>query len=220
MKNLIYLILGFVGLLTGCAIDGFPECTGNGCLIFEGKITDTSGNSLEDTDLTLVFDEASFANWFFSDREVLKRTRTDENGNYRMAIFGEDYRDGEGFFEIIANKENFIKRDKSIHDIDSSDFDTPILVDIDLAPEATLELLLQTVSGVSDLEYNLVVDYSPTIFDLSQSANLDTTYTYRVAGDQYVSVYYKYKKSGAEINRSDSVFIERGATGQINIIID
>ncbi len=218
MKNflrcLCSLLLGTI-ILFSCGKERFAECTESDCLIFEGKVVEMDNEALENADITLVHTEP-----FLEDREVIVRTRTDGSGHFRISLDGDPYQNGEDYFDLKAAKSGYIEKSITIQDVDTMRLDIPVSVNIDLAPEGFVELEFERGTDIRDLEYNLEVEYINTFFTLNESASPDTLYTYRVQADRFVKVYYTYKKDAQTINKSDSVFVDRGLTQRLKIEID
>lgn len=198
----------------------FDECTDNGCIIFEGYVLDMNNDiPVEGASIEAIFDDGHFAS-IWNTRNIVGKSVSNKEGYFRISISGEGYERDRGFFQIEISRTDYLKRTRNFFSVDSTKFDIPILVDGNVLPKAELDLIIRTGDKIKNLEYSLFIGYKKWHFKPAESSLIDTTYNYEVAGDQFNLVNYNYKRYGTQINTLDSVYIDKGAKGQIIIDIE
>ena len=227
MKNLlqtslIAILISFS--ITSCIKENIVSCTGSDCFIFEGQVFDSIKNlaiSNARIEVILVYDNGSFGSINYK-KEIVGKSKSDQDGNYRVAFSGERLKDVDGYFEIEISKQGYFDKTIMLEYVNNTSFDVPNIVDADIHRKAYLDVNIKTGEYIDNVQFSLPTggDGQSTWAGLTNSSNRDTTYNFQVAGDQFTKVQYNYKRLGLNYSKSDSIYINGGEKRQLNIKIE
>jgi hypothetical protein len=220
MQNLIpypFILILSTFSFQSCLFEKEPDpivCKSS-CIIFDVFVPDlNNGMLLQDVEVTIT--HIDWKNVFFASSTKIGKTRTNGSGHFTFSFPGEKYGDGNGYFELTYKKNGYLLNDYDgkmpFFYIDSTSFDIPINANMALLPKAQLNIHLK-VDSTKYKDLLCEVRYSNTGVYANYMAQIDTTYSYETAGDQFTNISYSYKRYGVLNHRKDSIFIKAGETG-------
>lgn len=217
----------FQGCINDWSFDLFPnkplnKCKSS-CFIFEGRVYDPNNSEPILAPIELIYQGdgfLAFANelgWFLPD----------SNGYYAVNFDGTDYQDGTGYFILKATRDGYLTNDidgrVEISDMDSTNFDVPVIADILLRPQATLRFNFE-ISKPDQLQLlSYTYQYAQKKYEhpiFSEKWGLDTLYSHPVAGDQFVYTWINYKENNQSYSIQDSIYLRKGETKLIKTKIN
>jgi hypothetical protein len=189
------------------------SCRSN-CLIFEGIVLDSYTNKpIKNGTVGAYLIPSSLG--VYSEIEKGK-TQTDKNGHFELRLEGEDLYKERQDWGIKCIKGGYLSRrlidsGVNISGIDSTNFDKPINVDLNLIPSGTLRFNISESS--QDFYYDL--DFGNGL-DRHYFWKISNLYTHanEVAGNRMTII--TFYRGVSEINK-DSIFVNVGEVEEINI---
>lgn len=117
MKKLIFLFSLFIFLISCSKTDDdTEEICNSDCTILQGRFVTENDSPLKNIELRLDYRISNAP--FSASTRIIKKTKTDENGNYEMKFYLEDSEIGnnEGYFALLIdatnlNSDNYINRE-------------------------------------------------------------------------------------------------------------
>lgn len=199
------------------------SCSGN-CYILTGKLTDTAANSvISGGELKFYFKDITGT--FSSKTLYLGRTITDANGNYSFNFNGDRFKNVMGYYYAEAYNGSMFGGDQlypnrvATFDLDTSFYNVPFVQNFHLFRPATVKVRV-VASAVTNFQF-LTVDYSygkvgqGIVFNGGRS--IDTTITWKTAGDLRTFVQADAVGNGVNIQRRDTLIVPTNNTSQIEI---
>ncbi|MBI1223758.1 MAG: hypothetical protein GC192_00860 [Bacteroidetes bacterium] len=228
MKNIaIFSTLFLISLIViRCTKDPMfnGKCV-SGCIIFQGQVFDPNNNVGVKSKIKI---KHLVDNQLFISSDLIGELDTDEEGEFRFSFDGTEYKTSNGLFEFSAYKNGYLTDRKNydgifiIPRVDSTAFDVPFLVNIDLKPKATLNIDFNINNNYPISNFIFSYDYGniPVSYYFNNSLPIDTTYIIDVGGDGYTYINYQYKKNSIDKVVHDSIFIKAGESVVYNVTIE
>jgi hypothetical protein len=227
MRTLLTITIVF--LLTACRktkpeFDGV-NCSGN-CYVLTGKVIDTPSNiGLKGVELKFYYRPPGYA-LFWDPTRYLGNTTSNSIGEYKFQFDGIKYKTGVGYYKIQASKNGYFydplnQNDVKIFYLDSSQFNLPLKQDFALFRPATLTVRFRatTITNFEFLTFSYYYAAPGTGIILNGRRTIDTTITFKTAGDINTIVQWNAAGNGVNIRRSDTLFTTSGGNilYQINL---
>lgn len=228
MKNtllqLFYIIL--ILTATACLKSKQPKFDGvtcnNKCFILTGILLDSAFNK------GIAYGEVKFyfhyAGGIFGRTDYLGKVKTDANGTYRFVMPGNVYQYVFGYFYAEAYKDNMFagliyKNQVATYHLDSTDFDMPVVKNLLLFRPATLKLrvIANTVTGFNFLTISYGYGKGSDGFVINGPRSIDTTFTFKTAGDIRTFIQVDAKGNGVNVEKFDTILIPANATKQVEV---
>ena len=198
------------------------NCSGN-CFILTGKLLDSASNAgIASGEIKFFFRDNTGT---FSNKKIfLGRTITGTNGNYTFKFEGSRFNNIRGYYYAEAYKGNFFSEPYyqnrvGVFNLDTSFYDIPFTQNFPLFRPATIKVRV-IVSNVTNFQY-LTVSYSygkaGTGIVLNGGRRIDTTITWKTAGDIRTFIQGAAAGNGINIVKRDTVIIPENKIGQIEI---
>jgi hypothetical protein len=229
MKTLLTITTFFVTMLFVCScrkkdplFDGVT-CSGN-CYILTGKLIDSAANTgIARGEIKFYLDETTGP--FSSQKRFLGRATTDENGNYSFKFDGNRLKNAKGYYYAEAFSGNMFGENQSFPNrvatfyLDTSIYNLPFIQNFALFHPATVKVRV-IASTVTNFQF-LTVSYNygkvggGIVFNGNRS--IDTTITWKTAGDLKTFVHASATGNGVNIEKRDSLIIPTNLMRQIEI---
>ena len=220
----ILIIITLIFLLVACRktkpeFDGV-NCSGN-CYILTGKIVDTPSNSgLQGVGLKFYYRPSAYA-WF---SDYIGKTTSAANGDYKFQFEGTKYKTGQGYFLIQATKSGYFydalnQNEVAVFSLDSSRFNIPFIQNFALFRPAKLTVRFRATT-ITNFEFlTFTYNYGNTGYGIVLNGNqtIDTTVTFKTAGDIRTFVQWDASGNGINIRKNDTLFTTGGGTIQYQI---
>ncbi|MEM6261550.1 MAG: hypothetical protein AAGI38_03505 [Bacteroidota bacterium] len=151
----------FATVFMACSLLAWPGCIDRDplfdgdscmedCIVFEGFVTDPNNNVPVPSEITI---EHITSQSIIPRLQTIGKFDTDANGYFEFSFDGTNYADGAGYFEISAVQEGYLTTENDGRTVtsivDSTFFDSPINANIELRPEAALEVRLSIADPAS-----------------------------------------------------------------------
>lgn len=199
------------------------NCTGN-CYVLTGKLIDSALNSgISGGEIKFYFKDITGT--FSSKTIYLGRSITDANGNYSFRFDGNRFKNFMGYYYAEAFNGSMFGGDQlypnrvATFDLDTSLFNVPFIQNFPLFRPATVKV--RVVATASTNFQFLTVDYSygkvgqGIVFNGGRS--IDTTITWKTAGDLRTFVQADAVGNGVNIQKRDTLIVPTNNTRQIEI---
>jgi hypothetical protein len=199
------------------------NCSGN-CFILTGKLLDSAANAgIASGEIKFFF--IDITGTFSSKTRYLGRAMTDANGNYTFKFDASRFNSATGYYYAEAFSGNMFGGDQmypnrvSTFDLDTSLYNLPFIQNFALFRPATVKVRV-VASTVTNFQF-LTVDYSygkvgqGIIFNGNRS--IDTTITWKTAGDLRTFVQASAVGNGVNIQKRDTLIVPTNSTRQIEI---
>jgi hypothetical protein len=214
-------------LVSSCRKDKDPlfdgvNCSGS-CYVLTGKLVDSAANSgIATGEIKFYFNDGTGT---FSNKKIyLGRAVTDANGNYTFRFDGSRFNNVRGYYFAEAFKGNMYadpvyENRVATFNLDTSLYNVPYIQNFPLFRPATVTVRVIT-STVTNFQY-LTVDYSygkvgnGIVFNGGR--RIDTTITWKTAGDLRTFVQGVAVGNGVNIRIRDTVIIPTNGTRQVEI---
>lgn len=159
-----------------------------GCLTFEGSVRSAGKDSMVSGVVVKLHKEIDT---FLGLKSKIGETTTDADGKYSINIDGANYSRGNHDFELSFYHPNYIMSqvDSEVryYDIDSSNFDKPIIKNLVFFPIAYVKVSISK-QNFSLLKMNFSKKYNHTVYSWGFNMNTrDTSVIYQIAGDTITS---------------------------------
>lgn len=186
------------------------------CITFTGTVADpTTGIGIRDVEVEVQFDNSRLFSLAISKFRI-GLTKTDADGHFTFSFPGENYRTGEGFFQLLLQRDGYIafnwrdivEESAPIY-VDSTSFDNPISSDAFMYEPALVNVALQKSApdGYSDVRFSIYdatgVKYNQTFL----AAFSDTVLVRRVGAGQQIYFQVDYRQDNEPRTVIDSLFI-------------
>ncbi len=224
-KKLLYLYI-LVLSSTACLKMKQPKFDGiscnSKCYILTGVLLDSAFNKgIANGEVKFYF---NYSGGIFGRTDFLGRVKTDAMGNYRFVMPGNVYQYVSGYFHAEAFKDNmfhspFFKNKVANYHLDSTDFDIPVVKNLLLFRPATLKLRIvaTTVTGFRFLTISYGYGKGSDGFVINGPRSIDTTFTFKTAGDIRTFITVDAKGNGVNVEKFDTILIPANNTGQVEI---
>lgn len=228
-KLLTYSILAFTFLLVNsCFKDKGPlsdgiSCSGK-CYVLTGKLIDSAANAgIQGGELRFYFQDIE--GFFFRPKTYIGRTVTDASGNYIFRFDGTRFTKSMGYFYAEAYKETMFGYNRDYpnrvarFDLDTSLYNFPYNQNFLLFRPATLQVRVTSSSAPDSKRYSLNFNYGKTRTGLwlLGSRPIDTTITWKIAGDLRTLVEASATINGVYVKRQDSLIVPANTTRKIEL---
>ena len=192
------------------------------CYILTGVLLDSAFNKgIANGEVKFYF---NYSGGIFGRTDFLGRVKTDALGSYRFVMPGNVYQYVSGYFYAEAYKDNmfaspFYKNQVATYFLDSTDFDKPVVKNLLLFRPATLKLrvIATTVTGFRFLTVNYSYGKGSDGFVINGPRSIDTTFTFKTAGDIRTFITVDAKGNGVNVEKFDTIFIPANNTRQVEI---
>lgn len=193
------------------------HCFGN-CYILTGKIVDTPSNvGLAGVELKFYYRRPGYA--LLDPTRYLGKTISNSTGEYKFQFDGTNYKGGAGYYYILATKKNYFydplnDNEVSVFNLDSNQFNIPFIQNFRLFRPATLVVRFRATTVINFQFLTFVYNYGTpgTGIILNGGRAIDTTVTFRTAGDIRTFVQWDALGNGVRVKKSDTLFTTRGGT--------
>lgn len=199
------------------------SCSGN-CYILTGKLIDTAANAgIPGSELKFYFNDLTGT--FSSKTIYLGRSITDASGNYSFRFDGNRFKYVMGYYYAEAFNGSMFGGDQqypnrvATFNLDTSFYNVPFVQNVPLFRPATIKVRV-IASAVTNFEF-LTINYSygsvgqGIVFNGGRT--IDTTITWKTAGDISTFVQADALGNGVNIQRRDTVIIPTNDTRQVEI---
>ena len=228
MRNLLTysLILTAVIVLTACRKNKHPLFNGRtcptNCYTLIGKVIDSAANTGLSTAAVKFYFRTS--NVFFSSTTYLGGSNTDAAGNYRFTFEGTGFNDLRGYYYAEVYKGNFFHdpfygNRVSTFYLDSALYNTEFIQNFSLFRPAYLKLKVIANNVPAMQSLTILYDYGRGGggIILNGGRAIDTTLTFKTAGDLRTFISAVNFNNGSPISKKDTIFINSNTTRQHEI---
>ncbi len=214
-------------LINSCRKDKDPlfdgmTCSGN-CYILTGKLIDSAVNSvIANGEVKFYFDDITGT--FSNKKTYLGRVLTNANGDYTFKFDGSQFNNVSGYYYAEAFKGNLFAdllypNRVATFNLDTSIYDLPFIQNFPLFRPATIKVRV-IAANITNFQYlTISYDYGKVgngiVFNGGRT--IDTTITWKTAGDIRTFVQGDAVGNGVNIQKRDSIIIQTNNTGQIEI---
>ncbi|RYE14359.1 MAG: hypothetical protein EOP45_19755 [Sphingobacteriaceae bacterium] len=229
MKLLLFVIafLTLTILISSCRKDKDPlfdgvTCSGN-CYILTGKLIDSAVNrGIASGEVKFYFNDITGT--FSNKKYYLGKAVTGVNGDYIFKFDGSRFNKVRGYYYAEAFKGNMFAdlsypNRVATFDLDTSIYGLPFIQNFPLFRPATIRVRV-IVTSTTNFQF-LTISYTygkvgnGIVFNGGRK--IDTTITWKTAGDLRTFVQSDAVGNGINIQKRDSIVITTNSTGQIEI---
>jgi hypothetical protein len=228
MKNNLLRIFYFILLITATSCFKGKEPMYDGvtcnskCFILTGVLLDSAFNKgIANGEVKFFYHHSG---GIFGRTDFIGRVKSDAAGNYRFVMPGNGYPNMFGYFYAEAYKDNMFagliyKNQVATYFLDSTDFDKPVVKNLLLFRPATLKLrvIATTVTGFSFLDVDYGYGKGSEIVTINGPRSIDTTFTFKTAGDIRTFISVQAKGNGVNVEKFDTIVIPANNTRQVEI---
>ena len=226
-KLLTYsLILSAVILLTACRKNRNPLFNGRtcptNCYTLAGKVIDSAANAGLSSAAVKFYFKTIYT--FFNSTTYLGGTNTDAVGNYRFTFEGTKFNGMRGYYYAEVYKGNFFhdpsygNRVSTFH-LDTALYNTDFIQNFSLFRPAYLKLrvIANNVPAMQSLTILYHYGRGGGGIILNGGRAIDTTLTFKTAGDIRTFISAVNHNNGSPISKKDTIFINSNTTRQHEI---
>jgi len=231
MRNTAYILFflwGLSSLVTGCRKKNDPlfdgvNCTGN-CYLLTGTLIDSvAGTGISGARLQFYFHD--FRGGTFGAKKILLgQTTTTTAGRYDFRFDGSRFASLSGWYTAEAYKDDLFnnpltKNELAVFDLDSSQYNIPVVQQFSLFRPATLRIrvIAATITNFQFLTISNSYGKGGVGVVLNGGRNIDTTLTFKTAGDLRSFIQADARGNGVNISTYDTLIIPSRSTRQIEL---
>lgn len=197
------------------------NCTNN-CYILSGRLLDSAVNSgIANAEIKFYFTDITGT--IIKKTSFLGKTLTDNNGNYTFKFDGTNYKNPYGYFYVEAYKGNlfhdpFYGNRVSTFDLDSTLFNAPFIQNFSLFRPAYIKIrVTATLSTIQSLTLSYHYGVIGNGIVLNGGRSIDTTLTYKTAGDIRTFIQADISSVGFLNSKKDTIIVKANTTANREI---
>lgn len=198
------------------------NCTGN-CFILTGKLIDSAANTgIANGEIKFFFNDNTGT--FYTKKFYVGRAITDAAGNYTFTFDGSRFKVPRGYYYAEAYKGNMFSNQVyhnrvATFNLDTTFYNVPFHQNFVLFRPATLKVrvVASTITNFQFLTIYYNYGKAGTGIVFNGGRKIDTTFTWKTAGDVRTFIHSSAVGNGVNVQKSDTLTVPTGETRQMVI---